>query len=316
MQKNNVLGLDLCRLPSMPIHSPKVRINGRNLILIQFLFVSNYLFAQGTANFSYTVTNNHVTITDLTTCNCSWYLVSYNYGDTVSGILNSSYYNLGGFNHYYRDPGTYTICAYLHNSSIGGCTCSDTFCQTVTITTQGTDCHAEYCYDMYFDTTMNMNVVYYYNLSIGDDSITTSFWRIEGAQALSWDIGWGYSIINVPYPPFLFIQTQSGCESAFVIDTVFLGNTCNLTNHFSSNVNKSLHIYPNPTQDKIFVGMNHIPQGAKLIILNSLGQEMYRKEVVDTRQEIEISLSAFPVGIYYLQVQSDDNIFTEKIVRE
>lgn len=78
----------------------------------------------------------------------------------------------------------------------------------------------------------------------------------------------------------------------------------------------NLYAYPNPTKDKLYIGMNHIPQGAEILIINSLGQQVYRKQVADTTQETEISSVAFPQGVYYLQVRAENAIFTEKIIKE
>lgn len=96
------------------------------------------------------------------------------------------------------------------------------------------------------------------------------------------------------------------------------GSACDTLVSYQSSVSsiQNVYVYPNPTKDKVFVGMNHIPQGAILSLCNGLGQEMYRKIIVNTTQETEILLSSFPVGIYYLQVRTEGKVFTQKIIKE
>jgi hypothetical protein len=79
---------------------------------------------------------------------------------------------------------------------------------------------------------------------------------------------------------------------------------------------EAVWVYPNPTRDKLYVGMNHIAQGAVLTLSNSLGQILSHKTLENTPTETEISLGHLPAGIYYLQIQAENQIFTEKIMKE
>jgi|GEM_PF-2954232 len=85
------------------------------------------------ANFSYSVTGNTATFTDLSTLNIgdtpSW---SWDFGDPPSGVNNTSI--LQNPSHTYPGPGVYFVCLYLSTvSSDGLLACQDTFCLDVVI---------------------------------------------------------------------------------------------------------------------------------------------------------------------------------------
>jgi hypothetical protein len=113
-----------------------------------------------------------------------------------------------------------------------------------------------------------------------------------------------YNAFGLPNHPnyYLGALAGSGCDTLTAI-----GQPTEIAN---------IYAYPNPTRDKLYVGMNHIAQGAVLTLSNSLGQILSHKTLESTPTETEISLGHLPTGIYYLQVQAENQIFTEKIMKE
>ena len=85
------------------------------------------------ANFSYTVSGNTVTFTDISTSptgsTLGW---TWDFGDPPSGLLNTSI--LQNPSHTYPGPGIYFVCLYLSSISSDGLTaCHDTFCIDVIV---------------------------------------------------------------------------------------------------------------------------------------------------------------------------------------
>lgn len=151
---------------------------------------------------------------------------------------------------------------------------------------------------IYYNCTNGENVMHV--IDYPDSQGVACSFRQHAIQLLS------YNSFTMPHFPNYYLGelVGSGC------DTITTSSLSPIM------VEQNVYAYPNPTQDKLYIGMNHIPQGAELVIINSLGQEVYRKQVADTTQETEISLSSFPQGVYYLQVRAENAIFTEKIIKE
>lgn len=55
------------------------------------------------------------------------------------------------------------------------------------------------------------------------------------------------------------------------------------------------------------------PQG-ELTVMNAVGQVMMKKNITDTSLPLAINCSAWPSGIYQLILQSDDQVFSEKMI--
>ena len=197
----------------------------KKLIFIGLIIISSdQFFAQCPVDFNYTVdSNNYITITDTVNgnfgfCGCC---ITFNYGDSASGVLNNS--PIFGLNHFYQYPGTYTVCQIP-----GFCSCpnpADTICKQITITDTGSYCQASYCYTA-TDTSGFLDVTFY-NVSTSDDSITNVYWDFnDGSLSIQYtDV---QHIFTTPVPnqiTYLYIQTLSGCQSVF-IDTIQVGSNC------------------------------------------------------------------------------------------
>ena len=150
---------------------------------------------------------------------------------------------------------------------------------------------------IYYCCTNGENVMHVINHP--DSAGVACGFQQHGVQLLS------YNAFTMPYYPnyYLGAMVGSGCDTI----TTATSKPIEIAN---------IYAYPNPSKDKIFVGMNYLKGKPILLLVNSLGQEVYRKQIEDTTKETEVSLIGFPQGIYYLKVQTEDNIFTEKILKE
>jgi len=107
---------------------------------------------------------------------------------------------------------------------------------------------------------------------------------------------------------FIYGWVKLNCEirvDAFAIQKMDLGIK-NLNKH-------KLKIYPQPAQNEIFV--SEMAQGKKsLRLLNLLGKVVWHKE--SWLESEKIDLSDLPKGMYILEVQTESNRFTEKVLKE
>lgn len=75
----------------------------------------------------------------------------------------------------------------------------------------------------------------------------------------------------------------------------------------------SLKIYPNPTSGKLSITLDKSTSGT-IYIRNAVGQLVLQENLIDIKEHV-IQLNA-PAGIYFLQLESDGQVITKKIVKQ
>lgn len=103
-------------------------------------------------------------------------------------------------------------------------------------------------------------------------------------------------------------NSSVACSNTFSISYAYVG--------VAEQVNFSnLKIYPNPVQNIIFISSeDFLNTEYKIIISNSLGQTLYSKISAANNNQIDFSL--YPVGVYFVSIQSKDQHRTFKILKE
>ena len=91
-------------------------------------------------------------------------------------------------------------------------------------------------------------------------------------------------------------------------------NPNGITNYTSAS--QLFSIYPNPANDIIEVEIiqKSLPKGINLEILNTTGQVIKNINLNDNRTSIDIS--GFANGMYFIKIQSDNEVFVKKFVKE
>lgn len=81
---------------------------------------------------------------------------------------------------------------------------------------------------------------------------------------------------------------------------------------------KFFQIYPNPFNNVISITGNHHFQNLTLSILNTLGQVVFRKQETNLSKNstITLNLENLPSGIYYLQLTTDKQRVSRKIIKQ
>jgi hypothetical protein len=74
------------------------------------------------------------------------------------------------------------------------------------------------------------------------------------------------------------------------------------------------NISPNPAKEKIFISSNQSLEKAKLRIFDSIGKIVLEKYFSSIQSKTEINLPVLPDGIYLLKIESEKNIFSQKVI--
>jgi Secretion system C-terminal sorting domain len=93
-------------------------------------------------------------------------------------------------------------------------------------------------------------------------------------------------------------------------------NVCITTGNQENNVHAiSINVIPNPSEGKFIVQIaNSKYQPSTVEIYNLLGEKVYQSSVIGNQSSV-IDISGQPVGIYFLQVNTDKESFKQKIIR-
>ncbi|MEO8413381.1 MAG: T9SS type A sorting domain-containing protein [Ginsengibacter sp.] len=81
-----------------------------------------------------------------------------------------------------------------------------------------------------------------------------------------------------------------------------------------TNDNKVFTVYPNPSAGTISISMNGYVGDANLVISNSIGQIILKKQILSLYRTNELDLSHLQKGIYFLKVNTTNSISTQKIL--
>ena len=75
-------------------------------------------------------------------------------------------------------------------------------------------------------------------------------------------------------------------------------------------------VYPNPFQASLSLELGSSTQ-TTITIMDALGRSLYQKTMDTTKQgqKENLNLANFNSGIYYLQIQTNDNMLVEKIIK-
>lgn len=144
------------------------------------------------ANFTYTIgPGNTVNFTNTSTTSSSTPTFTWGYGNTASAV-NPGYPN---HSYTYASPGTYTVCLYLFDQTVGAF-CRDTICKTITIPTTGCN---------------GVNAAFTYTVGPGFNVnfTNTSTSNTTGAT-YTWDYGNSSSAINPGFPTHTYNYGAAG----------------------------------------------------------------------------------------------------------
>lgn len=114
-----------------------------------------------------------------------------------------------------------------------------------------------------------------------------------------------------------FCRKSPGTYSHSELDEGFI-TRFDMTHFVSSskvNNHKKFKISPNPANDylNIDASTNEIKS---LFIYNQLGQLVIEKHNINLSSDYKVDINTLPVGLYYISLQSDNNTFTDKFIKQ
>lgn len=288
------------------------------IIILLFISIINSNGQTCTAKYSYYLNaNNYASIIDssINTCAFSPCCIFYNYGDTVSGLFNTS--NPFGPGHFYKYPGTYSLCQSIQYQG-GLCNCFDTTCKSVVITDTGSNCIASFCYYSYFDSmghfTANLT-----STSTSDDSITNLYWEYhDGYQ--EFNITNTSHIFGFSNRATLYIQTASGCQSYFSDSIYLTNNSCDSSNFSINNIARledfEFNFFPNLIQTQSNIVCSIVLEDFELKIYD-VSQKCIQTIPFDNTNNYIFNRVSMPSGFYFYKLVKRNRVYkTGKILLE
>jgi len=81
------------------------------------------------------------------------------------------------------------------------------------------------------------------------------------------------------------------------------------------NIDRLMSVYPNPSNGLINLRLaGALPENVKITVLDMLGKEITQMTINGNNlQTQELNLTAQPKGIYFLKVQTGDQVYTKKL---
>ena len=235
-------------------------------------------------------------------------------------------FNIGGtINHTYANDGTYYVCIEVVESDYSGnILCTDTYCDSVTVTSGTIPCQAAFCAirDSSFVLTQNPNGTTTTTISEAFSFCDLST-PINNIQSWQWDMGdngagqylqntsstsqmpvYEYDTNGVYYVCLIIVTTGGQCTST-TCDSVDFSMMQGQTAINEVNTFEALKLYPNPANDKLTVNLISNTNGNLSIrLVNMMGQTLSYENISIFNGAINHSLDVSKItnGVYSVEV--------------
>lgn len=78
-------------------------------------------------------------------------------------------------------------------------------------------------------------------------------------------------------------------------------------------ISKNIVVYPNPVSEILYVQIQHLDfQTANITFTNAIGQQIFSRAIEKTNEPIEFNTSTFAKGIYFMNIQMDNQSSVSK----
>jgi len=78
---------------------------------------------------------------------------------------------------------------------------------------------------------------------------------------------------------------------------------------------ESLQVFPNPANDFVDINLTfNDPQAGQILILNKVGQQVWQQSFAAKTVNLEVAVTDWATGIYYMMIQTEQGVKTEEIV--
>ena len=142
--------------------------------------------------------------------------------------------------------------------------------------------------------------------------VDSTTWAANGATSnngFSIPFGGGSHVFNTAGKYFYVCTPHAGLSMKGIITV--LPNTTSIP---EEQLKKLFSFYPNPAKDQLTVKIPQFNDYELLEVVNPLGQIVYSKTIRLNKELID--LSGFMSGVYFINLRSEEAIFTQKLIVE
>jgi PKD repeat protein len=262
--------------------------------------------------------NNEIFITNLSSPQTgpAWLVfaeVDIDYGD---GTID---YNIGGsVNYTYSTAGSYYVCITTTNiDSSGNILCTDTYCDSVTVTSGTMPCQADFCYvrDSVIIFTNPSGTIFndiymFCDLSTPVGYIQSYNWNMGGQGTYLWGTSDTSSAPVFEYDTFgvynvcLTIVTMGGQCTSTTCDSISFQPMVGQTAIHEFDVS-DLNLFPNPANNLLNVSFTTSgSDNVEINIINMVGQKVLTNSatVFNGNTNIILDVSLLSGGVYSVEV--------------
>lgn len=115
----------------------------------------------------------------------------------------------------------------------------------------------------------------------------------------------------------ILVATQSGDYHAIIIAANGCSANSDTIQYVSTFIDefeqRDVLIYPNPTKENIQLSFNNPIEEIQLVDIN--GKILFQAQEIDQRQQMTIDMSQYKSGVYFLQLNTDNGVSTEKVIK-
>ena len=267
------------------------------------------IYSYGIPNCDVTLTHSNITGTTMVAFNATAtgvapFSYAWDFGDGVTYSYSSPFYT-----RQYQNIQDTTVYACVTITDATGCSSTD--CNWVYIPdTTTSNCHVDFTYQTGVDGTVN-----FYANNVGGTAPFT----------FAWDMGDSTShVLQNPSHTFsasgdywacVTVYDSVGCSYTYCDSVSVPGFTS--TNEIEQLTDISL--FPNPVRDLLNIEFSmEESMDIEITVMSSTGQ-IVRQEVnnyYSGKQQIRISTSDLPSGLYLLRLKTDDNTITKRFIKQ
>ena len=102
-------------------------------------------------------------------------------------------------------------------------------------------------------------------------------------------------------------------------DTISYNVNVTITSIDESEIIDGLEIYPNPVNDNLYISfVNNLAYTGIISLYDIIGNLIWQENnnSVSGEYNVSIDMKSFPAGMYFLRINSDNNVITRKIIKE
>lgn len=168
---------------------------------------------------------------------------------------------------------------------------------------------------MVYQNKLYVGGAYWYSGNIYSRGFST--W--DGNQWCAIDTTFTGSVKHAVFQDTLFASSATDTVAGIYVNnlakfTDLAVDSCSIAFSIDENENSSiLDIYPNPTNGNVTITLNKMLPDAGLSIINALGEVILKRDL-SFLNEIELDISNFPNGIYFVQIANNQVRSTKKII--